>query len=154
MLRPAAFAVFLLIALLGCRTLADTLKVIGPAGSHTYTQESILDLGGKTLETETPWTDGLLEFTGVPLQRLLAEAGIEHGKIAAEALNGYSVDIPVEPALAAQAFIAVQINGEPMRVKDKGPFWIIFPWSSHPTLNNRDVRAWSIWQLTRLQVLE
>lgn len=154
MLRSAALAAILSISLLGYPALAETLKVIGPGGTHSYTQDSLLDLGAETLKTETPWTDGALEFTGVPLRKLLEEADIKTGTVAAQALNGYSVDIPVEPALAAGAFIAVQLNGDPMKVKDKGPFWIIFPWSSHPTLNNRDVRAWAIWQLSRVQALE
>lgn len=134
--------------------LAETLRITGPDGTRTFTQESLLALGAEQLHTKTPWTDGDMTFEGVPLDRVLAEVGIEGGQVAAEALNGYSVDIPVAAAVDAGAFLAVHLNGAPMRVKDKGPYWIVFPWSTNPDLNNRDVRAWSIWQLQHLRFLD
>ena len=150
------YSLAVLLLLIGpvTRVMAETLEVSGPNGTHTYTQASLLDLGRDQLQTETPWTDGPLSFVGVPLARVLAEAGIDSGRIAAEALNGYSVDIPVEAAVEAGAFLASHLEGEPMRVKDKGPYWIVFPWSSNADLDNRDVRSWSIWQLKRLQSVE
>ncbi|GGX56735.1 molybdopterin-dependent oxidoreductase [Saccharospirillum salsuginis] len=155
MMRPLyTLAVLLLLICPVARALAETLEVAGPNGTHTYTQTSLLELGRDRLETETPWTDGPQSFGGVPLERVLAVAGIESGRVAAEALNGYSVDIPVQAVVEAGAFLASHLDGEPMRVKDKGPYWIVFPWSSNADLDNRDVHAWSIWQLQRLQSLE
>ena len=40
-----------------------------------------------------------------------------------------------------------------MRVRDKGPLWIVFPWSEHPELVTERIRTWAVWQLTRLEVL-
>lgn len=132
-------------------TLAENLVVEGPDKQVTLSQQALLALDHDPLTTETPWTDGELRFDGAPLAAVLALADIDSGQLVAQALNGYSVDIPVSAALDSEAFIAVRINGEIMRVKDKGPFWIVFPWSEKPGLLNREVRAWSIWQLTALK---
>jgi len=152
MMRPITMlAALFLLMWPAAHALAETLEVSGPNGTHSFTQASLLELGGDQLITQTPWTDGQLTFSGVPLKQVLAEAGIEVGQVSAEALNGYSVDIPVAAAVEAGAFVASHLDGKPMRVKDKGPYWIIFPWSSNADLDNREVRAWSIWQLKRLR---
>lgn len=141
-----------LMLLLGfCATaLAETLEVRGTEKTVTLHQEDLLALGPESLVTTTPWTDGASTYRGATLEQVLAMAGIEGGRIAARALDGYSVDIPVEAAVEAGALIAVSVDGELMRVKDKGPFWIVFPWSQQPDLVNREVRAWAIWQLTQI----
>lgn len=155
MMRPILTLSILMSLLLAIHPLqAETLEVAGPDDTRSYTQSSLLAIGASELRTETPWTDGHQEFSGVPLQAVLAESGIHDGRVAAEALNGYSVDIPVRQAVNAGAFIAVHLDGQPMRVKDKGPYWIVFPWSSDGSLDNREIRAWSIWQLVRLRSLD
>lgn len=119
-----------------------------------YSQQDLLALGTTTLETTTPWTDGRLQFAGASLAAVLDDAGVEAEQLLARALNGYSVVISVPAAIAAGAFIAVQIDGQPMRVRNKGPFWIVFPWDEQPDLLNREVRSWSVWQLQQLAPVE
>ncbi|PTY37461.1 hypothetical protein BGP77_13235 [Saccharospirillum sp. MSK14-1] len=129
--------------------------VIGrDAHSVRYTQTDLLALDDTILETETPWTDGLLQFEGAHLATVLDDADIRAEQLLASALNGYSVVISVATAIEEGAFIAVQMDGRPMRVRDKGPFWLVFPWSDKPELLNREVRSWSIWQLQRLEPVE
>ncbi|MHA7878868.1 MAG: putative pterin-binding protein [Saccharospirillum sp.] len=139
----------LLIAL-ATQASAQQLSLVHDDGRQAFTQQQLLSLNPAELTTETPWTDGEQRFEGIYLTDLLAQAGIETGALAATALNGYSVDIPIEAAIAARAFIAVKANGDFMRVRDKGPFWIVFPWSAQSELETRTVRAWSIWQLVEL----
>ncbi len=54
-----------------------------------------------------------------------------------------------DQALAAKAFLAVHMNGELM-IKAR----IVFPWDEHPELLTREIRAWSVWQLQALSVLD
>lgn len=129
---------------------AQELTLSHPEGRLSFTAAELLELSPAELITDTPWTDDVQHFEGVYLADLLQQAGIESGYLAATALNGYSVDLPVEDAIKAQAFIAVKANGEFMRVRDKGPFWIVFPWSQQSELETRTVRAWAIWQLVEL----
>ena len=40
-----------------------------------------------------------------------------------------------------------------MTVRDKGPFWIIYPFDSNPDYQSEVIYSRSIWQLNRLEVL-
>lgn len=133
---------------------AYELEVVTDQGSVHYSQSDILALDGASLVTQTPWTDGELHFQGALLSTVLADASVEADQLLAKALNEYAVVISVPTAIDEGAFVAVQIDGEPMRVRDKGPFWIVFPWSDRPDLLERDVRSWSIWQLQQLSPVE
>lgn len=120
----------------------------------SYTQADLLAMHDAPLQTTTPWTDGVLHLEGALLKTVLADAGIDAERMLAKALNDYSVMISIPEAIEEGAFIAVQMDGEPMRVRDKGPFWIVFPWSDKPELLEREIRSWSIWQLQRLDRVE
>lgn len=149
-LLPLGIAVFLLAG----KAHAYDLVVGNHSDSVRYTQADLIALDSVTLETDTPWTDGLLKFQGARLETVLEDAEVDAEQLLASALNGYSVVISVPTAIKEGAFIAVQIDGEPMRVRDKGPFWLVFPWAERPELLNREVRSWSIWQLQRLEPVE
>lgn len=133
---------------------AYNLEISTDTSVKHYTQADIMRLAGDSLHTRTPWTDGLLHFQGVTLAALLSDAGLNSEQMRARSLNGYSVDIPVQTAIERGAFVAVQLDGEPMKVRDKGPFWIVFPWTNRPELLNHEVRSWSIWQLQRLERMD
>lgn len=151
--RTVRRGLFIFLALL-TPAWAEPLLIHGPSGEVSLSQEDILAMSDQQMVTQTPWTDGTLTFRGAPLEAVLALAGIDDGWVNARGLNNYSVNVPVDQALAARAFLAVHMNGELMRIKDKGPFWIVFPWDEHPELLTREIRAWSVWQLQALSVLD
>lgn len=151
--RSACWRLVILLALL-TPAWAEPLLISGPSGEVSLSQEDILAMSDQQVVTQTPWTDGTLTFRGAPLAAVLARAGIDDGWVNARGLNNYSINVPIDQALAAKAFLAVHMNGELMRIKDKGPFWIVFPWDEHPELLTREIRAWSVWQLQALSVLD
>lgn len=151
--RSACWRLVILLALL-TPAWAEPLLISGPSGEVSLSQEDILAMSDQQVVTQTPWTDDTLTFRGAPLAAVLARAGINDGWVNARGLNNYSINVPVDQALAAKAFLAVHMNGELMRIKDKGPFWIVFPWDEHPELLTREIRAWSVWQLQALSVLD
>ena len=104
------------------------------------------------VKTETPWTEGVATFEGVPLKSLLELAGATGKQVHAIALNDYAVDVPVEDAANPQLIVAYRMNGETMRVRDKGPLWLIYPLSDDPTLRNEAVHSRMIWQIKVLDI--
>ena len=105
-----------------------------------------------TVRTETPWTDGTVVFEGVPLKSLLDLAGANGKSIHAVALNDYAVDIPVEDAANPKVIVAYRMNGETMRIRDKGPLWLIYPLSDEPGLQNEGTHSKMIWQIKQLEI--
>lgn len=61
------------------------------AGDQTrsYDLAALDALGPAQIATTTIWTDGVQRFTGVPLRRLLDDAGIADGQITATAINDF-----------------------------------------------------------------
>jgi hypothetical protein len=109
-------------------------------------------LGLTKLVTWTPWTEGAIEFEGVLARRLMEVVGAQGSEVDAIALNDYEETIPISDFHSYDVLLALRMNGTRMRVRDKGPVWIIYPWSDHPELDDFMTREKSVWQLTVLHV--
>ncbi len=105
-----------------------------------------------TVKTETPWTTGMVTFEGVSLKALLDLAGAKGATVHAVALNDYAVDVPVADGMNPDVIVAYRMNGERMRVRDKGPLWLIYPLSSQPELRNEATNSKMIWQIKELDI--
>ncbi|MGB1033442.1 MAG: molybdopterin-dependent oxidoreductase, partial [Primorskyibacter sp.] len=100
-------------------------------GNEAHLDQSLLEhIGTKTIETTTIWTDGVQKFRGTPLSAIVQALGVESGMLRVIAVNDYSIQIPVEEALANNALVAFERNGKPMSVREKGPLWIVYPYDS------------------------
>ena len=103
--------------------------------------------------TTTIWTDGNVEFSGVPLIRLLDNLP-QSSVLRLTALNDYSVDLPASDLVDIYPIIATRMNGQEISVRDKGPYWLVYPYDSDPVYQNETTYARSIWQLSMIQVMQ
>ncbi|UWQ61193.1 molybdopterin-dependent oxidoreductase [Leisingera caerulea] len=120
--------------------------------SAQYTIEDLRALDPVTFETETIWTTGPQQFTGVPLAVLMARMGVSGGLMVAHAVNDYTVDIPVSDAVEGGPIVAFERNGSEMSLRNKGPLWVVYPYDSNPAYRTEEVYSRSIWQLDRIVV--
>lgn len=121
-------------------------------GQLVLDQKAFEALPFATVSTETPWTDGMVTFEGVSLQTLLDLAGAKGDTIHAVALNDYAVDIPSTDAANLKVIVAYRMNGETMRVRDKGPLWLIYPLSEEPSLDTEATHSKMIWQIKEFSI--
>lgn len=117
-----------------------------------YDLEMLEALGLHEITTDTPWTDGPVTFRGVLARDLLADVGATGTQIEAIALNDYSVEIPVMDFDSYGVILALQKDGEYLTVRDRGPLWVIYPWSDVTDLQNELYYSRSIWQLRAIDV--
>lgn len=148
----------LVVALFSGQSLADShqpviLTVSGVGEQIEYTLADLMELGSDTFETATIWTVGVKEFTGVSLARLIEELGITEGRLMAQAINDYAVEVPLEDGVENGPIIAYMMDGEPMSVRDKGPLWLVYPFDLNPAYRSEVIYSRSIWQLDRIEVL-
>ncbi|GGO87913.1 oxidoreductase [Marinobacterium nitratireducens] len=106
----------------------------------------------RLVRTHTPWTDGVNDFEG-PLGRALLEfVGARGETLEVTALNDYSATVPVEDFFSHDVILAMKMNGEYMRVRDKGPLFIIYPFDSDSELTSDIIHYRSVWQIQHIQV--
>lgn len=105
-----------------------------------------------TVQTSTPWTDGIQKFSGVLGRDVLDLAGAEGKVIRAIALNDYIIDIPVADFRDYPVLLALEMNGTKLEVRDKGPIWIVYPLDQFESLEGRMTERKMVWQLKELQV--
>jgi hypothetical protein len=67
-------------------------------------------------------------------------------------MNDYKSIIPFEDFDSYDVLLATRMNGTPLRIRDKGPIWVIYPWSQYPELDDEVTRRKSVWQLNHLDV--
>lgn len=118
-----------------------------------FDREMLLALGADQLTTETPWTEGINTFTGPRLAALLNAVGASKDSIlSVTALNDYSANVPAQDAYDHNIMLAMDMNGKPMSVRDKGPIFVLYPFAKNPALNNEMIHNRSVWQVKSIIV--
>ncbi|MCG9694678.1 hypothetical protein L1D55_23645 [Vibrio sp. Isolate22] len=128
---------------------AANLTVFDHLGQkHELSREQLLMLPQSEISTTLPWSEGKSVYSGVTLQAVLETMDLSVSPIVTFiALNDYKVSIPKEDFYDHQPIIAIKQDGEFMSVRDKGPYWLIYPLSSSPELDNTDIHSKMIWQI-------
>lgn len=103
--------------------------------------------------TTTVWTRGRQRFEGVLLRDLVAWLNVPPGAVLhAHAANDYVARIPLSDATDPGPMIAYLRNGKPMRLRDKGPLWLVYPYDAGAQWQTEVVYSRSIWQLDRITI--
>lgn len=115
-----------------------------------FDMEMLKALPAATFETTTPWTDGVTHFEGVLVRDVLDKVGATGATATAVALNDYQFEIPTDDFDQYSVMLAYQMNGEQLRIRDKGPLWIVYPIDDHTELQNEQTHNKMVWQLREL----
>lgn len=134
---------------------APVLRIEGRiAGGQAaaFTRPQLEAMGLATIRTRTPWHDGVQTFEGVPMSRLMQTVRAQGGTVEVVALNRYRTVIPMEDFERYGPILAVRRNGAYMPVREKGPFFIIYPYDSSAALRTEQYYARSAWQVASVTV--
>lgn len=125
-----------------------------PDTSVSLSLEDLDKLAQTEFSTTTIWTDGADTFSGVSLMTLLDHLGARGETLELTALNDYAISMPMADIESNAPIVATRMNGETMSVRDKGPYWVIYPYDSDPSYRTETIYSRSIWQLDRLKVMD
>lgn len=103
------------------------------------------------IETYTSFTEGMQTFAGPTLASLLEAVGADGSTMTATAINDYFVEIPTAHADLHNVILAAEMNGKRMRIRDKGPLWVVYPLSEEEAAK-KPFDTEMIWQLNRLEI--
>ena len=133
-------------------TMSGNIENKNADGKAVFDTASLEKLGTVTFQTTTPWYNGRTTFTGIPLQKLMDYVGAKGSVVKVTALNDYTTIIPLSDFKKYNVILAVKVNGEYMRIRDKGPLFIVYPYDSIPELNNQVYYSRSAWQVSRMSI--
>jgi hypothetical protein len=133
-------------------TISGRVTVVNRDNTAQFDRAGLESLGMESFTTSTPWFDGPQTFEGVPMARIMRTVGAQGTVVTAIALNDYSTEIPMTDFTRYNVLLALKRNGEYMRVRDKGPLFIVYPYDSAPELRGQPYYGRSAWQLSQLVV--
>lgn len=134
------------------------LEVSGAIANHDQSGVAQLDvdmmrnLDWREVETYTSFTTGMQRFAGPTLASLLDAVGAQGSSMNATAINDYFVEIPVAHADQHDVILAVEMNGKRMRIRDKGPIWVVYPLSESEAAG-KPFDTEMIWQMNRIEII-
>ena len=139
----------------GEAVIKSSLTVRHGGSKRVLSPRDISSLPMKTLVTITPWSEKPMTFVGPLLVDVLAAAGTLEAAslngLKAIALNEFWAKIPAEDLSTVNPIIAILADGAPMPVRERGPFWIVYPQSG----DAESKPAWKermVWQLKVLDI--
>jgi hypothetical protein len=75
---------------------------------------------------------------------------LDQDTITLKAANDYVISYPVSDATDYDVIIATQMDGAVMSVREKGPLWLMYPFSDVPELSDGIFKSRIIWQLVEV----
>lgn len=133
-------------------TVSGRLGGVVDGDSVTFSFEDLKALPQVEIAGENPWEAGSPSFSGPLLADVLALVGADGPVLEMVALNDYRIEIPAADAIDHGPILALERNGMAMRVRDKGPVWLIYPATAADTLGQETMEARMIWQLEEIVV--
>lgn len=130
---------------------SDLLIVESGDARIEFTTDDLAALDQISFATSTIWTEGVVKFEGPTLQSLIALAGITEGDLTLTASNDYAIQIPVDEITDTAPIVAHRINGAAFSRREKGPYWVVYPYDSDAQYKTEITYARSIWQLASIK---
>lgn len=116
-------------------------------------RNTLESLPQQVFETSTPWTEGVIGFSGPSLATVLDHLGVPPGRsIVARAANDYRVIFEPRHIEPAAPIIATRMNGAAFSLRDRGPLWVVFPYDASDAYRTEETISLSIWQVIDLAV--
>ena len=136
---------------------AALVTFTGKIGNTNINDTGVLDfalakrLGLHELRTSTVYTKGIPTFRGVLMRDVLDYFDVRASHVQVHAIDGYSIEIPTEDFKNFDVLIAFEVNGKRLRVRDKGPAWIVYPRDQFKELQYTLYDDRWVWQINFIE---
>ena len=120
--------------------------------------DRVIDLSYQDILKFTPvehtmnnvWVNKTVTYTGVKLSTIIQKYNIKSEWLKMTAINDYAIKVPIIDAEKG-AFIAYLADSKPMKIRDKGPLWVLYPFGENEELEIDTYHNRSIWQLKLIE---
>lgn len=149
--RAAVSLAFLAGLACGAARAEPTLVIVAEGARQEIGLAALDRLAQREATTTTPWTDGPQRFAGVAGEAIAAFAPSGAVEAVVTALNDYVAVVPLAHFIEGLAFIATRRNGEPMRIREKGPFWVMYDFDAMSDEERLVCEPLAVWQVATIQ---
>ncbi|GDY27212.1 molybdopterin-binding oxidoreductase [Agarivorans sp. Toyoura001] len=133
-------------------TIAGLIQNSNSEGAADFDLKMLQAMPQHTIVTRHPWVESRHHYKGPKVSDLLEMAGARSTKLTLVALNNYEVEIEFDDIAEFEPILAWSDNDRVMRVRDKGPLWLMLPIDKHPELLQMPYNDFMIWQLRSIIV--
>lgn len=134
-------------------TLSGKITVTNQGETWVFDREMLEALPQGKVVTETPWYDEISEFEGPLASAILEAVGADFTEsLRIIALNDYSAVVPASDFIEHGVIFAMKRNGSALRVRDKGPLFLVYPFDSDPNLKSEIYYNRSVWQIKAIEI--
>lgn len=117
-----------------------------------FDEAMVNELDIATIRTNNHVVDSVVEYKGPTLASVLNTVGAKGSQVKVIAWDDYVVTIPIKDIKKYQVLLATHEAGTRMTIDDKGPFFVVFPFSEHAELRNDFYYSLSVWQVRELVI--
>jgi len=135
-------------------TVSGNIEFTNGDGIAEFDRAMLEALAHRTTTATTPWFDSARDFSGPLATAILDAVGAQGSTLQVVALNDYAAEVPVADVQSFPVIFATHLDGEMMSIREKGPLFMIYPFDEHPELYNEVYFGRSVWQITRIEVIE
>lgn len=133
-------------------TLTGNVTVKNGGDKALFDRKMLESFPQKTIVTGSPWTDAPATYEGPLLRDVLAAAGADGETLRVIALNDYAASVPLSDAFDHDTILALVRDGEILRIRDKGPLFLVYPFDDKPELKNEEIYSRSVWQIKAIDI--
>ena len=123
-----------------------------PGGEVKLTRDEIAKLPQRTLTEQPTDFPKPMVFKGPALADVLELAGATGGDLSLLASDDYKSEITVDEIKAFNPILAIEKDGVRMAPDDFGPFYVMWPFTENPEIDNEKFQSKAIWQLIKIEV--
>ncbi|WP_020559908.1 hypothetical protein [Thiofilum flexile] len=134
------------------------LEVLGSKDSGcppdtVLNEQQLLNLPQQTFKTSHTWSKEPQTFSGPLLEDVLKYVCPDKKfiKLHLRALDGYAIDLNFPAVQKYRPIVALTVNGEGMKIRDKGHLWVMAPLDDF-NIPERSLDELLIWQLNQISV--
>jgi hypothetical protein len=132
-------------------TISGNIEQTNAPGQARFDKGMLEALGTSSFTTSSAFADKPQHFEGVPLRAVMDRVGAKGKALTASASNDYQISIPLDD-LKYEPLIAMRVDGQVLKLRDKGPLWVVYPRDAHKPLQALMYDSRWVWQLNRLHV--
>ena len=105
-----------------------------------------------TIKTNNHVVSDIVEYKGPKMSAVLDYVGAQGSTVKVIAWDEYVVSIPMSDIKKYGVLLATHEDGIKMTIDGKGPFFVVFPFTDNPEIQNDLFYSRSVWQVREIVI--